>query len=115
MCDCYEDAAPGILELEEECHKNSVENRNKRLQVMEEKWPEICALIEKEIPSHRDMEKMMASLGEPVNPHQIGISSEMVKDAVILAKEVRNRFYDPAGTLGSGAAGNVRTEDSGLF
>ena len=92
VCDCYEDAAPGILELEEECHKNSVENRNKRLQVMEEKWPEICALIEKEIPSHRDMEKMMASLGEPVNPHQIGISSEMVKDAVILAKEVRNRF-----------------------
>ena len=59
---------------------------------MEEKWPEIRDLIEKEIPSHREMEKMMASLGEPVNPRQIGISSELVRDAVILAKEVRNRF-----------------------
>ena len=90
--DCYEDAAPGILALEKQCRKNSVENRNRRLTVMEEKWPEIRDLIEKEIPSHREMEKMMASLGEPVNPRQIGISSELVRDAVILAKEVRNRF-----------------------
>ena len=92
VCDCYEDAAPGILALEKQCRKNSVENRNRRLKVMEEKWPEIRDLIEKEIPSHREMEKMMASLGEPVNPRQIGISSELVRDAVILAKEVRNRF-----------------------
>lgn len=92
VCDCYKDAAPGILELEEECHKNSVENRNRRLAVMEEKWPEIQKLIEKEIPSGSRMKEMMASLGEPVNPAQIGISPELVRDAVILAKEVRNRF-----------------------
>lgn len=92
VCDCYKEAAPGILELEEECHKNSVENRNKRLSVMEEKWPEIQKLIEKEIPSGSKMKEMMASLGEPVNPAQIGISPELVRDAVILAKEVRNRF-----------------------
>lgn len=92
VCDCYKDAAPGILELEEECHKNSVENRNKRLAVMKEKWPEIQKLIAKEIPSGTKMEEMMAALGEPVNPEQLGISSELVYDAVILAKEVRNRF-----------------------
>lgn len=59
---------------------------------MEEKWPEIQKLIEKEIPSGSRMKEMMASLGEPVNPAQIGISPELVRDAVILAKEVRNRF-----------------------
>ena len=92
VCDCYKDAAPGILELEESCGKNSVENRNRRLDVMEEKWTQIRELIQKEIPSGKELEKMMASLGEPVNPQQLGISPELVKDAVILAKEVRNRF-----------------------
>ncbi len=92
VCACYEDAAPGILELEEQCGKNRVENRNRRLAVMEERWQEIRSLIDREIPSHKVMEEMMVSLGEPINPRQIGISSELVRDAVILAKEVRNRF-----------------------
>lgn len=38
------------------------------------------------------MEKLLASLGAPINPAQIGVSSELVEDAVILAKEVRDRF-----------------------
>ena len=59
---------------------------------MEERWQEIRSLIDREIPSHKAMEEMMASLGEPISPRQIGISSELVRDAVILAKEVRNRF-----------------------
>lgn len=92
VCDCYKDAAPGILELEEQRQKNSVENRNKRLAVMKEKWPEIQALFEREIPSGKKLKEMMESLGEPVNPEQIGISPELVRDAIILAKEVRNRF-----------------------
>ena len=92
ICACYEDAAPGILELEEQCGKNRVENRNRRLAVMEERWQEIRSLIDREIPSLNVMEEMMASLGEPISPRQIGISSELVRDAVILAKEVRNRF-----------------------
>ena len=39
-----------------------------------------------------EMEKLLASLGAPINPAQIGVSSELVEDAVILAKEVRDRF-----------------------
>ena len=35
------------------------------------------------------MEKLLASLGAPINPAQIGVSSELVEDA---AKEVRDRF-----------------------
>lgn len=92
VCDCYEEAAPGILELEEQCGKNRVENRNKRLNIMAEKWTNIQKLIETEIPSGKKMEELMAGIGEPTKPQQIGISKELVRDAVILAKEVRNRF-----------------------
>lgn len=92
VCDCYEDAAPGILELEEQCGKNDVDHRNRRLDIMEKKWPDIKKLIQDEIPSGKELEEMMTALGEPVKPQQLGISRELVRDAVILAKEVRNRF-----------------------
>lgn len=89
---CYKDAAPGILALEEECGKNKIENRNRRLDVMEAHWGEIQTLIQQELPNLDSLEAMMESLGEPTNPAQIGVSPQLVEDAVVLAKEVRNRF-----------------------
>ena len=63
-----------------------------RLAILEEKWPEILRTIKGSLPSSAEMEKLLASLGAPINPAQIGVSSELVEDAVILAKEVRDRF-----------------------
>ena len=90
--DCYQDAAPGIIALEEKAQKNNLDKRNKRLAILEEKWPEILRTIKESLPSSAEMEKLLASLGAPINPAQIGVSSELVEDAVILAKEVRDRF-----------------------
>lgn len=90
--DCYQDAAPGIIALEEKAQKNNLDERNKRLAILEEKWPEILRTIKESLPSSAEMEKLLASLGAPINPAQIGVSSELVEDAVILAKEVRDRF-----------------------
>lgn len=92
VCDCYQEAAPGILALEESCGKNNLENRNRQIKIMEENWDTIQKLIQTELPDLTEVEKRMYSLGEPVNPDQIGVSSQLVEDAVILAKEVRNRF-----------------------
>ena len=90
--DCYKEAADGILRLEEQCKKNSIEGRNARLDVMKEKWDQVCAVIESEIPDLRKMEQLMNDLGSPINPAQIGVSKELVRDGIILAKEVRNRY-----------------------
>ena len=90
--DCYQDAAPGIIALEEKAQKNNLDKRNKRLAILEEKWPKILRTIKESLPSSAEMEKLLASLGAPINPAQIGVSSELVEDAVILAKEVRDRF-----------------------
>lgn len=89
---CYKDAAPGILALEEQCGKNTKENRNRRLAVMEAHWDEITNMIQRELPELESLENLMESMGEPTNPAQIGVSSTLVEDAVILAKEVRDRF-----------------------
>ena len=59
---------------------------------MEAHWGEIQTLIQQELPNLDSLEAMMESLGEPTNPAQIGVSPQLVEDAVVLAKEVRNRF-----------------------
>lgn len=89
---CYQEAAAGILALEEKCQKNNLDNRNERLEKVEANWLKMKELIEKELPRLEDMEELLLSLGAAVNPEQIGISYNMVEDGIILAKEVRNRF-----------------------
>ncbi|MEH2943515.1 sn-glycerol-1-phosphate dehydrogenase [Lachnospiraceae bacterium KK002] len=92
VCECYKDAAEGILALEEECGKNSQRKRLKRLERLEEVWPELVSLISEELPDSEEMRQMLEEPGAPVTPQQIGISMKQVKDGIILAKEVRNRF-----------------------
>ncbi len=90
--DCYKDAADGILALEEQCGKNSAEKRQTRLERLAEVWPEMVSMISTELPALEELKQMMVDLGEPVSPQQLGISMKQVKDGIVLAKEVRNRF-----------------------
>ena len=88
----YRDAADGILKLEEKAGKNKEEGRQRRLEVMEANWPEICRIIRESLPDTEEAERLLLRTGAPVNPEQIGISPELMEEAVRLAKEVRDRF-----------------------
>lgn len=90
--DCYREATPGILKIEEKCQKNNLQNRNKKLEVIASNWEKIRELISKELPSVEEMEGLLLDLDAYVNPEQIGVSSKMVEDSIVLAKEVRDRF-----------------------
>ena len=93
--DCYQDAAPGIIALEEKAQKNNLDKRNKRLAILEKKWPEILRTIKESLPSSAEMEKLLASLGAPINPAQIGVS----------CKRSTRPFHLIAGSLGHRIAG----------
>lgn len=99
------DAAPGIIALEEKAQKNNLDKRNKRLAILEKKWPEILRTIKESLPSSAEMEKLLASLGAPINPAQIGVSSELVEDAVNPCKRSTRPFHLIAGSLGHRIAG----------
>lgn len=90
--DCYKDAASGIIALEEKAKKNDIDKRNKRLDIMKDKWDDITKLVNDSLPKLEEMEELMSNLNAPINPKQIGVSSKLVEDAIILAKEVRDRF-----------------------
>ena len=88
----YRDAAEGILKLEEKAGKNNEEDRQRRLDVMEANWPEICRIIRESLPATEEAERLLLSADAPVNPEQIGVSPDLTGTAVRLAKEVRDRF-----------------------
>jgi len=70
----YRDAAEGILKLEEKAGKNNEEERQKRLDILEANWPEICRIIREDLPETEEAEKLLLSADAPVNPEQIGVS-----------------------------------------
>lgn len=92
MNELYGSASRGIIDLEEKCCKNDIGLRNKRLDMIEKNWNLISEIIEKDLPLTEDLEDLLLSFNAPINPMQIEISCEEAKNAVIAAKEVRNRY-----------------------
>lgn len=90
--ECYDIAADGIIALEEKCQKNDVAARNRRLSVIKEKWTMIQKTIKESLPATEEMEKLLISLGAPINPDEIGVSLTLMEDDVQIAKEVRDRY-----------------------
>lgn len=88
----YGAAANEIIALEDKAQKNDPAARNKRLAIIQDKWPQICHLIHSSLPDTKEMEKLLQSFNAPINPTQIGISGNDIFSAVIAAKEVRDRY-----------------------
>lgn len=88
----YGVSAPGVIALEKEVQKNSKEKHAKRIAVIEEKWPEIKAMVKEALPSVSHVENILAALDAPYNPEQVGVGSDMVADSIVVAKEVRDRY-----------------------
>ena len=92
VLDRFEAAVPGVLALEEKAGKNDIEAALKRIDIMEEKWPDIQAVIEQELPQPEEVTAILKSVEAPYRPMQVGIDETMTRDGVILAKEVRVRY-----------------------
>ena len=84
--------APGILTLEAKAGKNDLQKRNHRLDVIREHWAEIRELIETELPKTEEMVSVLRSLQAPVTLGELGFPAEWVKETILCAKEVRDRY-----------------------
>lgn len=61
------------------------------------------------------MEKLLASLGAPINPAQIGVSSELVEDAVNPCKRSTRPFHLIAVLWDTGLLDEYAKMIAGLF
>lgn len=88
----FEGAADGVLALEEKAGKNNIEEAQQRIDHIAAHWDEIKNIIENELPQPEEVSAILTSIEAAAKPGDVGISDELAKDGVILAKEVRVRY-----------------------
>jgi len=72
-------------------HKNDPEAHAQRLGRIIDSWPEIRRAIEA-LPQAENILRLMAETGMPVRPEQIGESPQDVRDALITARDTRDKY-----------------------
>ncbi len=84
-------AADEIVELERKGGKNEKARLDARLASTEKNWKEICELARK-TTSSETVRRILESLGAPTKPQEIGVEREMARQAILYAKEIRDRY-----------------------
>ncbi|WP_196604248.1 sn-glycerol-1-phosphate dehydrogenase [Pectinatus haikarae] len=87
----YGPAANGVLKLENEVGKNCDDKSAQRMKSVLAHKAEIIDLI-KTLPDVDVMINRMKKIHEPYLPQHVGISHELLRNALIYAKELRNRY-----------------------
>ena len=80
-----------MILLEERVHKNDPQVVLSRIDQMEAHWDEVLTLI-RMLPKAEEISAVLKGMGAPVTPAEIGVDAAMVKNSVLYAKELRNRF-----------------------
>ena len=91
MVKYYGPAAPSVIKLEKETGKNSADQVQSRLELIEQHWEEIKALIDL-LPSADSIRAILSSLSAPSSPLEVGIDQDTFIESFLAAKELRNRY-----------------------
>ncbi|MEA5003765.1 MAG: sn-glycerol-1-phosphate dehydrogenase [Christensenella sp.] len=87
----YGPAAPEVVRLEREVHKNAPEKAAQRRKVIAGRWDDIMRVVDN-LPSTEDMIDLLRGIGAPYLPCEIEVDGQMVRDSIVYAKELRNRY-----------------------
>lgn len=87
----YLQAAPQVLALERQVHKNSDGAVQKRLSALMNHIAEIQALVQ-DLPGADQMIELLKEIKAPYLPAQIAVDNVTLKNSIVYAKELRNRF-----------------------
>ena len=84
-------AADEIVALEKKGGKNGKKRLDARIAATEKNWAEIRELA-KNAAKPELVSDILIRLGAPTKPHEIGVAREMAREAIIYAKEIRDRY-----------------------
>ena len=87
----YGPAAQGVIDMEAKAKKNETTGRLKRIDAIEQHWPEITELLAS-LPASRTVMELLRSLDAPCLPAEIGVGEEMLRNTFYYCKEVRARY-----------------------
>ena len=84
-------ASDEIIDLEKRGEKNGTERLQARLASTKKNWEAIQALAKRTAKSEL-VDGILKQLDAPTRPHEIGVEKQMAKEAILYAKEIRDRY-----------------------
>ncbi len=87
----YGPAAEGVIRAAKTDKRNDIDARIKRIEKIREHWAEIKALA-KSAKSTEFIEDIFRRAGAPLRPQDVGISPQLIHDAIYIGREVRTRY-----------------------
>lgn len=92
LCDFLGKSSDAMIALEEKEHKYDVELHQKRLELILEKWDEIVAIIEEELPSSAQIERIMDDIEAPKTLEEIGLGDTSLELTFKSTKDIRDKY-----------------------
>ena len=83
--------ADTMIALEEKEQKYSLEKHEKRLEIILEKWNELCGIIRKEIPTQKEIEGILDKIGAPKTIEELGIDCDL-STTLNATKDIRDKY-----------------------
>lgn len=84
--------ADAMIALEAKEGKYSVEKHRERIEKISEKWGEIVAVINEEIPDSAWLYDLLLRIGCPTSPADIGIDTSTLPDTFKATKDIRDKY-----------------------
>lgn len=85
-------AADAMIEIEEKEQKYSVKKHSARFDIIADNWDKILKIIDEELPSSKDIEKLLDKINAPKTPSQIGIDEKDNSTAFKATKDIRDKY-----------------------
>ena len=84
--------APEIIALEQKAHKNDPARHEQRLARLTGQWDRVQRIIGEELPDFEHIHAVMAGVGMPLTPKDIGISTEDTVNAFVGSRDLRDKY-----------------------
>ena len=88
----FGETAKSFVELEKRTLKNEKTRRMERVQRILDNWSSLVSLIQKDLPDIDALEEKMRRACLPVNPADIGLSTQDVLDAFVCSRDTRDKY-----------------------
>ncbi len=88
----YQKGAKSVIRTERTAGKNDVKQAALRIRKIQAHWDELVQIQKSYIPNTAALEKLLFTIHGALNPKEVGLSMETVKNSLLYAKEIRPRY-----------------------
>ena len=89
------DGAESMIALERKERKYSVEKHRDRIKIIAENWDKILKIIDEELPTKEELDRVLDAIKCPKTAEEIGIDETIVPMTFKAAKDIRDKYVLP--------------------